>query len=186
MFWHREKKTPLPLCTADLGLSIINSNSCLGKNNPYLWILIRTLQLALLFRSTAWDIPCPSLARSRRCAGEMQPQGRTGTGGKRWPLLPCRKGKTEVLAAAASAPGPCPTPFPQPPALSLSLPVLQQEGYTLGSSALGGAPSPECWERLCLAETPAGLRHPRCSKGGCWAPSWAEASIPNKAEQAKL
>lgn len=93
MFWHREKKTPLPLCTADLGLSIINSNSCLGKNHPYLWILTRTFHLALLCFSTAWDIPCPSLAQSCCCADEVQTQRRTGMGGRRWQLSLCRKGK---------------------------------------------------------------------------------------------
>lgn len=93
MFWHRENKTPLPLCAADLELSIINSNSCFGKNNPYLWILIRMLHLTLLFYSTAWDIPCPFLAHSRHCTDEFQPHGTVGTDGRRWPLLPCRKGE---------------------------------------------------------------------------------------------
>lgn len=182
MFWHREKKTPSPQCTADLGLSIINSGSCLGKNNPYLWILIRTLHLVLSFCSTALRRPRPSLARSRRGADEGQPQRRAGTAGRRWLLAPCRKGRT----AAAPAPGPCPAPLPQPPGLSLSPQALRQQGYTLGSAVLDGAPSPESWERLSLAETPARPRCPRRSEGGCWAPSWAEASIPNKAKETKL
>lgn len=181
MFWHGEKKTPLPLCTADSGLSLTNSNSCLGRNKPYLWILIRRLHLALSFCSTAVP-PSRGLV--------AVPMRRSPGGGQGWVAggdhsclaererQRCRQPLLALLALV-------PPLLPRPPALLLSLPgenlpfPLQQQGYALGPSALGGAPSPEKWGRL---SPPACHRRPHRSRDGCQAPLWAEASIPNKAE----
>lgn len=174
MFWHREKKTPLPLCTADSGLSLTNSNSCLGKNNPYLWILIRRLHLALSFCSTA-VLPSRGLVTAPM---RRSPRGGQGwvAGGDRSCLAErerqrCRQPLLALLALV-------PLLFPLLPALLLSLPG-ENLPFPLQPSALGGAPSPEKWGRL---SPPACHRCPHCSGDGCQAPLWAEASIPNKAE----
>lgn len=170
MFWHREKKTPSPQCTADLGLSIINSGSCLGKNNPYLWILIRTLHLVLSFCSTAWDVPVPPLLGL--AAAQMRGSPRGGQGrlaDDDYSRLAEREGQLPLLLPAlVLLPFPSHLAFRSPPRLSGS------KGTPWGLPCLMGlhpqkAEKGWAWQRPphapgARAAPKVGVEHPRGQK----------------------